>query len=176
MCVSHREEEENHGNKFSGGFGDTNIHKRGHHLFVDLRVGWPELSDTPHANRFILRIKSDIQWWMCLLLIAHIALEQLVFCFCFYIGSYTNVVQRLGKAASDERLLRLAKQAVLRSGYLVMEIIIDEMDDMITEDFDRFASIIRRVECLRKLARLHAKASTSIKESIDVWRKRQYKQ
>jgi hypothetical protein len=27
----------------------------------------------------------------------------------------------------------------------------DEMDDMITEDFDRFASIIRRVECLRKL-------------------------
>jgi hypothetical protein len=41
----------------SGGFGDTNIHKRGHHLFVDLRVGWPELSDTPHANRFILRIK-----------------------------------------------------------------------------------------------------------------------
>jgi hypothetical protein len=64
---------------------------------------------------------------MCLLLIAHIALEQLVFCFCFYIGSYTNVVQRLGKAASDERLLRLAKQAVLRSGYLVTEIIISGM-------------------------------------------------
>ncbi|XP_047093401.1 uncharacterized protein LOC124705740 [Lolium rigidum] len=63
MWVSHREEEENHGNKFSsrnitmGGFGDTNVHKRGHHLFADLRVGWPELSDTPNANRFILRIK-----------------------------------------------------------------------------------------------------------------------
>ncbi|KAM0845969.1 hypothetical protein ACQ4PT_055980 [Festuca glaucescens] len=83
---------------------------------------------------------------MCLLLTAHIALGQLVFCFCFYIGSYTNVVQRLGKAASDERLLGLAKRAVLRSGYLVMESLIsDEKDDMTTEDFDRFASIIRRV-------------------------------
>ncbi|XP_047074113.1 uncharacterized protein LOC124683691 [Lolium rigidum] len=84
---------------------------------------------------------------MCLLLIAHI-----VFCFCFYIGSYTNVVQRLGKVAIDERLLGLAKQAVLRSGYLVMEIIIsDEKVDIMTEDFDRFSSIIRRVESLRKL-------------------------
>ncbi|XP_047070693.1 uncharacterized protein LOC124678881 isoform X2 [Lolium rigidum] len=91
------------------------------HLLADLRVGWPELSDTPHANRFPLRIKSDIEWWMCLLLDAHIALGQLVFCFCFYIGSYTNVVQRLGKATSDERLLGLAKRAVLRSGYLIME-------------------------------------------------------
>ncbi|KAM0825751.1 hypothetical protein ACQ4PT_069355 [Festuca glaucescens] len=86
------------------------------------------------------------------LLTAHIALGQLVFCFCFYIGSYTNVVQRIGKAASDERLLCLAKRAVLRSGYLIMESLISDVkDDMTMEDFDRFASIIRRVESLHKL-------------------------
>ncbi|KAK1669002.1 hypothetical protein QYE76_057161 [Lolium multiflorum] len=53
------------------------------------------------------------------------------------------------------QLLGLAKQAVLRSGYLVMEIIIsDEKVDIMTEDFDRFSSIIRRVESLRKLAKV----------------------
>ncbi|XP_047070692.1 uncharacterized protein LOC124678881 isoform X1 [Lolium rigidum] len=132
------------------------------HLLADLRVGWPELSDTPHANRFPLRIKSDIEWWMCLLLDAHIALGQLVFCFCFYIGSYTNVVQRLGKATSDERLLGLAKRAVLRSGYLIMESFIsDEKDDLTTKDFDRFASIIRRVESVHKLGMVTSRSCNS---------------